>query len=144
MNSTASKHGIGKPFVDMRNAMMLGTVVVTDGKYIRIRSNYAPPIPVILAPDGMNDATCSSALAKMTASMYQREIDTAKHGKTSYKLTAVQLPGAGSLLRWRCNEISFITFAYNDKCRVAITKSEFRLLIFILFDRNGLLHDNLW
>ena len=75
VNSVASKHGIGKPFVDMRNAMMLGTIVVKEGKYIRIRSNYTPPIPVILAPEGMNNGTCSSALTKMTASMYQRKID---------------------------------------------------------------------
>lgn len=90
VNSTVSKHGIGKPFVDMRRAMMMGTMVIKDGNYIRIRSGCSVPVPAIIAPAGMNDATCSSALTKMTAHMYQEEIDAAKHGRTVDRLTATQ------------------------------------------------------
>ena len=35
-NSTIGKHGIGKPYVDMRNGMMLGTMVIKDSNSIRI------------------------------------------------------------------------------------------------------------
>ncbi|OAP53862.1 hypothetical protein AYL99_11884 [Fonsecaea erecta] len=55
------KHGIGKPYTQMRNAMMMGTLVIKDWKSIR-----------------------------MTASLYQREIDSAKYGRDSSRVTAVE------------------------------------------------------
>ncbi|KAL9122247.1 MAG: hypothetical protein Q9187_001199 [Circinaria calcarea] len=90
VNSTMGKHGIGKPYVHMRNSMMMGTMVVVDKDHIRIRSSDPPPIPAVLAPPGMNQGTCSSALTKMTASLYQRGIDIAKHGKDPTRFTAVE------------------------------------------------------
>ena len=90
VNSTMGKHGIGKPYVHMRNAMMMGTMVVKDGNFIRIRARHQPPLPVVAAPSKMHSGSCSSALTKMTASLYQREIDMAKHGKETSRLTAVE------------------------------------------------------
>jgi hypothetical protein len=90
VNSTMGKHGIGKPYVQMRNAMMMGTLVVKDRKFIRVRSRDPQPIPAVIAPTDMDPGSCSSAFTRMTASLYQREIDTAKHGKDSSKVTAVE------------------------------------------------------
>ncbi|MCJ1472490.1 hypothetical protein MMC13_001138 [Lambiella insularis] len=55
VNSTRSKHGIGKPYVDMRNSMMLGTMVIRDGSTIRIRSSSSPLIPILTAPPNLRE-----------------------------------------------------------------------------------------
>jgi hypothetical protein len=49
VNSTMGKHGIAKPYVQMRNAMMMGTLVVKDRKSIRVRSTDPQPIPAVIA-----------------------------------------------------------------------------------------------
>jgi hypothetical protein len=90
VNSAMGKHGIGKPYVQMRNSMMMGTLVVKDRKFIRVRSRDPQPIPAVIASTDMNSGSCSSALTRTTASLYQREIDNAKHGKDSSKVTAVE------------------------------------------------------
>ena len=72
VNSTASKHGVGKRYDDMRNTTMLGTMVIRDGKPIRIRSDDTAPVPVVMVPVNMDSGTCLSALTKMTVSMYQK------------------------------------------------------------------------
>ncbi|KAM4067551.1 hypothetical protein HRG_001446 [Hirsutella rhossiliensis] len=90
VNSMMSKYGIGEPYVQMRDAMMMGTTVIRDKKFIRVRTMDPQPVPAVLATEGMGFGSCASALTKMTASLYQREIDAAKHGKDSGKTTAVE------------------------------------------------------
>ncbi|KAK5162655.1 uncharacterized protein LTR77_011261 [Saxophila tyrrhenica] len=90
VNSTLGKHGIGKPYVAMRNSMMLGTMMVTDEMHLRLRTKGRVPLPALLKTPTMNHGTCSSALTKMTASMYQRGIDMAKHGNDKAKIMAVE------------------------------------------------------
>lgn len=90
VNSMMSKYGIGEPYVQMRDAMMMGTTVIRDKKFIRVRTMEPQPVPAVLATKSMGYGNCSSALTKMTASLYQREIDAAKHGKDSGKVTAVE------------------------------------------------------
>jgi hypothetical protein len=90
VNSTVGKHGIGKPYVAMRNSMMLGTMVSVDETHIRLGTKGRIPIPALLKSRGMNHGTCSSGLTKMTASMYQKGIDIAKHGNDPNKIMAVE------------------------------------------------------
>lgn len=90
INSTMGKHGIGEPYMQMRNAMMMGTIVHRDRRFVRVRSSVPQPIPAVIATGSMGFGDCSSAMTKMTASLYQREIDMAKHGKTADKVTAVE------------------------------------------------------
>ncbi len=90
INSTLGKHGIGKPYVAMRNSMMLGTMMVTDETHLRLRTKGRIPLPALLKSPAMNHGTCSSALTKMTASMYQKGIDMAKHGNNKTTVMAVE------------------------------------------------------
>lgn len=83
VNSTLSKHGTGRPYVQMRNTMVLGTIITTDRRFIRARVLNQEPIAIVRASGSMNPADCSCALAKMTATVYQNEVDAAKHGKSS-------------------------------------------------------------
>ena len=55
-----------------------------------VRSIHAEPIPVIRTTTDMSLVECSSALTKMTATLYQNEINAAKHGKSSATITAVE------------------------------------------------------
>lgn len=75
----------------MHNSMVLGTIVVLDKGRIRIRSKDQPLIPIMMAPPGMKQATCLSALTKMTMSLYKNEIEVTKHGKDATKFMAVEM-----------------------------------------------------
>ena len=88
-NNITGKHGIGKPYVDMRNCMMMGSIVNPVKNIIRIACKNMSPIPVLKMDSTMGMAACSSGLTKMTVSMYQKGIDTAKHGTVTEKLSAV-------------------------------------------------------
>ncbi|KAK2591527.1 hypothetical protein QQS21_010777 [Conoideocrella luteorostrata] len=103
VNSMMSKYGIGQPYVQMRDAMLMGTIVSRDKNFIRVRTSEPQPIPAVLATSDMGFSDCSSALTKMTASLYQREIDAAKHGRSSDKATAVE-----TLLKMTDNCFSFV------------------------------------
>ncbi len=103
VNSMMSKYGIGEPYVQMRDAMMMGTMVIRDRRFIRVRTMDPQPIPAVLATENMGYGNCSSALTKMTASLYQREIDAAKHGRDSGKVTAVE-----TLLKMTDNCFGFV------------------------------------
>ncbi|KAF4460187.1 hypothetical protein FALBO_13028 [Fusarium albosuccineum] len=90
VNSTMGKHGIGVPYTQMRDSMMMGTMVYRDQKFMRVNTFSNQSIPALRAIESMGFADCSSGLTKMTASLYQREIDMAKHGKTASSYTAVE------------------------------------------------------
>ncbi|KAH8156705.1 hypothetical protein CIB48_g11546 [Xylaria polymorpha] len=90
VSSILSKHNIGKPYVQMRNTMMLGTLVSRDSKFIRTKTGIPHPIPAIVADKTMTYADCSSGLTKMTQELYQTEIDAAKHGKSATRTKAVE------------------------------------------------------
>ena len=92
ISSTESKHGIGKPYVHMEDAMIMATMVVRDSTHIRIRIRIKDslPIPALVTPPNINQGTCSSALTKITVSMYQKRIDLAKHGSNKGRIMAVK------------------------------------------------------
>ena len=88
VNTTMSKHGIGKPYVDMRTLMMMGTMVTVNEGSIVITCRDKPMLPVTLAPADAGPGTCSSALARMMSVMYQQGIDAAKHGNAASRVPA--------------------------------------------------------
>jgi hypothetical protein len=90
VNTTMGRHGIAGPYGIMRLGMMLGTCVTVRHGLLAIDSEYVPPLPVICADLGMNAVTCSSAMAKLTKIMYQRGIDTAKHGSDMDMIPAME------------------------------------------------------
>jgi hypothetical protein len=88
VNTTMSKHGIGKPYVDMRTLMMMGTIVTVNQDVITITCRDKPMLPIIHAPVDAGPGTCPSALAKMMSVMYQEGIDAAKHGMAASRVPA--------------------------------------------------------
>lgn len=70
VNSMTSKYGVGEPYVQMRDAMMIATTVIKDKDFIRIRTTNPQPIPVVKVTDKMGLIDCSSAMTKMTVSLY--------------------------------------------------------------------------
>ncbi|KAI0011446.1 hypothetical protein F4779DRAFT_615687 [Xylariaceae sp. FL0662B] len=52
-NSIINKYGIGTPYVQMRDCMMMGTIVVRDKKHIRVMTKDAHQVPVVKAPISM-------------------------------------------------------------------------------------------
>ena len=90
VNTTMGRHGISGPYGIMRLGMMLGTSVTVRHGVVAIDSEYVPPLPTIAADIGINAVTCSSAMAKLTKIMYQRGIDTAKHGSDLEMIPAME------------------------------------------------------
>ena len=88
VNTTMSKHGIGKPYVDMRTLMMMGTIVTVDDHMIAVTCKDKPALPIVSAPMDAGPGTCPSALAKMMSVMYQEGIDAAKHGMAASRVPA--------------------------------------------------------
>lgn len=118
VNSMTSKYGIGEPYIQMHDAMMVGTIVVRDKRFIRVRTADTQPIPAVLATPSMGLADCSSALTKMTASLYQREIDAAKHGRDLSKVTAVE-----TLLKATRNCLGFVNTSPPTVRMISIDKA---------------------
>ena len=83
------KHRIGKPYVNMGNSMMLSTVVAPIRNVLRVRCMNPPTIPAAIVPLNASVAACSSALTKMTVDMYQKGMDTVKHGTGTGRISAV-------------------------------------------------------
>jgi hypothetical protein len=91
INTTMSRHGIAGPDGIMRFGMMLGTCVSVRHDAITIDYDCVPDLPLISADLGFNSVTCSSAIAKLTKIMYQRGIDTAKHGANLEMIPAMEM-----------------------------------------------------
>jgi hypothetical protein len=90
VSTTMGKHGIGRPYVEMRNIMMMGTIVTVVNGMITLTCKDPPPLPLITAPAEAGPGSCASALTKMTSVMYQENIDAAKHGKPSTRVTGIR------------------------------------------------------
>lgn len=90
VNTIMGRHGIAGPYGYMRLGMMLGTCVITSPKMVTINSMPKPMLPCVDTYPGMNRITCSSAMTKLTKILYQRGIDTAKHGKVMGKTPAME------------------------------------------------------
>lgn len=89
MNSVVSRHGLAGPYGFMRTGMMLGTCVTAIQNKIRIESVRSVDIPPALMPHDMIPLACSTALTKLTKIMYQKGIDTSKHGTNVSKVAAI-------------------------------------------------------
>lgn len=74
------KHEIGKPYTDMRNFMIVGTILILNNGTIVIHGSTETSLPIIMAARNMTAMSCSSALTKLKRHLYQRELDLAKHG----------------------------------------------------------------
>lgn len=102
VDSMMSKYGVGEPYVQTRDAMM-GTMVIRDKRFIKVRTVDSQPIPAVLATSSMGYGNCSPALTKMTASSYQKEIDAARHGRSAEEASAVE-----TLLEAADNHFGFV------------------------------------
>ena len=71
--------------------MMLNAIDIRDNNHIRVRFIYPASVPALVAPSDMIAATCSSVLTKMTANMYQKEVDIAKHEQVTQRVSAAQM-----------------------------------------------------
>lgn len=90
MNTIMGRHGIAGPYGYMRLGMMLGTCVITSSNKVTINAMPKPKLPSVDVFPGMNRITCSSAMTKLTKILYQRGIDTSKHGKVMGKIPAME------------------------------------------------------
>ncbi|KAL9632965.1 MAG: hypothetical protein Q9164_004978 [Protoblastenia rupestris] len=91
VNTMMGRHGIAGPYGVMRLGMMLGTSVYTDSSSFVIHSAMAPSIPLVKKPFGSHRVMCSSAIAKLTKTIYQRGIDISKHGSSDSVPPAMEM-----------------------------------------------------
>ncbi|TGZ81028.1 hypothetical protein EX30DRAFT_34602 [Ascodesmis nigricans] len=80
VDAVTSKNSISGPYSYMRIGMMLGTIVSIRQNMVILTTKDPDSLVVLNMLSGMSKATCSSALTKMTAAMYQAGIDITKHG----------------------------------------------------------------
>lgn len=89
VSTTMGKHGIGSPYMIMRTLTMMGTVVTVERGVVTVTCKDKPRLPLLVAPPGASCGTCPAALMKMTSVMYQEGIDSAKHGMSLRKVSAI-------------------------------------------------------
>jgi hypothetical protein len=88
--TTLGRHSIAGPYVAMRNAAVIGTLIGRCcDRGVLLRPTSIGDIRV----DGSNikPGSCSNGLAKMLSSLFQKSVDTAKHGKTNATKTASEM-----------------------------------------------------